>query len=123
LPIEDICLEIVYADAVNEILFAPHEAWRWKLWQTPAYDVGSVALAGGIENFDLSFLPKKPDGRQCQSLIVSYHELAWLCVPSERAVEGQAGALSSKRISNFGNSSKKGFNDQEREEIQRRLWS
>src|ERR1700728_4520679 len=39
-----------------------------------AYDVGSVALAGGIENVDLSFLPKNLT-TQCQSLIVSYHEL------------------------------------------------
>jgi hypothetical protein len=39
-----------------------------------AYDVGSAALAGGIENFDLSFLPKNLTA-QCHSLIVSYHEL------------------------------------------------
>jgi hypothetical protein len=39
-----------------------------------AYDVDSAALAGGIENFDLSFLPKNLTA-QCQSLIVSYHEL------------------------------------------------
>jgi len=34
-----------------------------------AYDVGSAALAGGIENFDLGFLPKNLTA-QCQSLIV-----------------------------------------------------
>jgi hypothetical protein len=47
-----------------------------------AYDVGSVALAGGIENFDLSFLPKNLTA-QCQSLIVSYHELhGYACLPN-----------------------------------------
>jgi len=47
-----------------------------------AYDVGSVALAGGIENFDLSFLPKNLT-TQCQSLIVSYHELhGYACLPN-----------------------------------------
>jgi hypothetical protein len=39
-----------------------------------AYNVGSVALAGGVENFDASFLPKNLTA-QCRSLIVSYHEL------------------------------------------------
>jgi hypothetical protein len=47
-----------------------------------AYDVGSVALAGGIENFDLGFLPKSLTA-QCQSLIVSYHELhGYACLPN-----------------------------------------
>src|SRR5271168_2916184 len=47
-----------------------------------AYDVGSVALAGGIENFDLSFLPKNLTA-QCHSLIVSYHELhGYACLPN-----------------------------------------
>src|ERR1700735_6784 len=47
-----------------------------------AYDVGSVALAGGIENFDLNFLPKNLM-TQCQSLIVSYHELhGYACLPN-----------------------------------------
>ena len=47
-----------------------------------AYDEGSVALAGGIENFDLSFLPKNLT-TQCQSLIVSYHELhGYACLPN-----------------------------------------
>ncbi len=47
-----------------------------------AYDVGSVALADGIENFDLSFLPKNLTA-QCQSLIVSYHELhGYACLPN-----------------------------------------
>src|ERR1700723_104620 len=47
-----------------------------------AYDVGSVALAGGVENFDLSFLPKNLT-TQCQSLIVSYHELhGYACLPN-----------------------------------------
>src|ERR1700678_2321595 len=47
-----------------------------------AYDVGSVALAGGIENFNLSFLPKSLTA-QCQSLIVSYHELhGYACLPN-----------------------------------------
>src|SRR5450432_2719307 len=47
-----------------------------------AYDVGSAALAGGIENFDLSFLPKNLTA-QCQSLIVSYHELhGYACLPN-----------------------------------------
>src|ERR1700733_15628967 len=46
------------------------------------YDVGSVALAGGIENFDLNFLPKNLT-TQCQSLIVSYHELhGYACLPN-----------------------------------------
>ena len=45
------------------------------------YDVGSVALAGGIENFDLNFLPKSL-AAQCQGLIVSYHELhGYTCLP------------------------------------------
>ena len=47
-----------------------------------AYDVGSVALAGGIENFNLSFLPRSLT-TQCQSLIVSYHELhGYACLPN-----------------------------------------
>src|ERR1700735_2803975 len=47
-----------------------------------AYDVGSVALAGGIENIDLNFLPKNLM-TQCQSLIVSYHELhGYACLPN-----------------------------------------
>jgi hypothetical protein len=47
-----------------------------------AYDVDSVALAGGIENFDLSFLPKNLTA-QCQSLIISYHELhGYACLPN-----------------------------------------
>jgi hypothetical protein len=47
-----------------------------------AYDVGSVALAGGIENFDLNFLPKNLTA-QCHSLIVSYHELhGYACLPN-----------------------------------------
>jgi hypothetical protein len=47
-----------------------------------AYGVGSVALAGGIENFDLNFLPKNLTA-QCHSLIVSYHELhGYACLPN-----------------------------------------
>ena len=47
-----------------------------------AYDVGSVALAGGLENFDLRFLPKNLTA-QCHSLIVSYHELhGYACLPN-----------------------------------------
>ena len=46
-----------------------------------AYDVGSVALTGGIENFDLSFLPKSLMA-QCRCLIESYHELhGYACLP------------------------------------------
>jgi len=84
-----------------------------------AYDVGSVALAGGIENFDLSFLPKNLT-TQCQSLIVSYHELhGYACLPN---------VLWKARLGHFIEAHQqfrqlpqKGFNDQEREEIQRRL--
>src|SRR6202453_339635 len=47
-----------------------------------AYDVGSVALAGGLENFDLRFLPQNLTA-QCHSLIVSYHELhGYACLPN-----------------------------------------
>jgi hypothetical protein len=41
-----------------------------------------MAFAGGIENFDRSFLPKNLTA-QCQSLIVSYHELhGYACLPN-----------------------------------------
>ena len=44
----------------------------WVAWLSPA----------GIENFDLSFLPKSLTA-QCQSLIVSYHELhGYACLPN-----------------------------------------
>ncbi len=47
-----------------------------------AHDVGSAALVRGIENFDLGFLPKNLTA-QCQSLIVSYHELhGYACLPN-----------------------------------------
>jgi hypothetical protein len=45
-------------------------------------DVGSVPLAGGVENFDPSFLPKSLTA-QCRSLIVGYHELhGYSCLPN-----------------------------------------
>ena len=46
-----------------------------------ANDAGHVAVADGIENSDLSFLPKSLTV-QCQSLIESYHELhGYACLP------------------------------------------
>jgi hypothetical protein len=47
-----------------------------------ANDAGRAALAGEIENFDLSFLPQNLTA-QCQTLIVSYHELhGYACLPN-----------------------------------------
>ena len=45
-------------------------------------DGGNTALTGVTENFDLSFLPNNLTA-QCQSLIVSYHELhGYACLPN-----------------------------------------
>jgi len=47
-----------------------------------ANDAGEPALAGEIDNFDLSFLLSNLT-TQCQSLIVSYHELhGYACLPN-----------------------------------------
>jgi hypothetical protein len=45
-------------------------------------DRGNATLAGVAKNFNLSFLPKNLT-TQCQSLIVSYHELhGYTCLPN-----------------------------------------